>query len=288
MKFPEVSTPVSEKFTDYIHLFFQLNVWLCLLSAVMVVATATALSIPLSDTFPAVVMPPLLFYFLYLEDRRRITTDDRINHPHRSHLIKKYNTGIVITELAALISYEALIAAHIPADVTTIPVSIGMFLLGQTPIAIIVIYDSLKASHVALDSATVALTWVFAIIYPLVITTDHVFHQPTLLVSLGWFLIVFAGVESRNIKDIEGDRKAGKPTIATKLGPKYTSGLVFTFKITGVLIFWEVAADILAPLLVVGHLAALRLFRALTARTTADKRHIDSADTPQSIARCGK
>jgi len=62
---------------------------------------------------------------------------------------------------------------------------------------------------------------------------------------VSWFLIVFAGVESRNISDVAGDDEVDRTTVASILGSTLTKYLVLTLKIFALLIIytWWIAPN---------------------------------------------
>lgn len=248
---------------DLRYLFLKLNVWLCVASVLMVVATALALSISLPSVGVGLALPPLLFYFIYAEDRRNVSSEDRINHPRRTRLVQKYRRGLFVTEAAALIGYELLLLLLIQSSsVAAIPA----FLLGQLPLGILFAYGHLKR-YPTFDSVAVGGTWAFVIVFSVLISTGQAVTADVGAVFAAWFLIVFAGVESRNLQDVEGDEKTDKTTLAGYLGRRNTKTLEAILKATGVFVFWTIAGVVVATIVVV-HMLVLRLFRCLTKRET--------------------
>ncbi|MEA5387387.1 hypothetical protein VB773_15650 [Haloarculaceae archaeon H-GB2-1] len=75
---------------DLAGLFFQLNVWLSLVTIVMVSITAMALHVPPREVGVGLVAPSLLVYFVYVTERRSVPDEDVINHPYRTWLVRKY------------------------------------------------------------------------------------------------------------------------------------------------------------------------------------------------------
>lgn len=248
---------------DLVYLFLKLNVWLCSASILMVVASAVALSIPLSDVGVGGFLPPLLFYVIYVEDRRNVSPEDRVNQPYRTQLVEEYRRGLLATELVALVGYELflfLLSSHSTA-------AVGFVLLGQLPFGVLAVYDHLKR-YPTFDSVAVGATWAFVIVFAVLVSTGHGLSLDVLIVFGAWFIIVFAGVESRNIADMEGDAKADKMTLAARLGTTPTRVLEVLLKTLGTGVFWYVSGAAVAAIVVV-YLVLLRTFRVLAQRIDA-------------------
>jgi 4-hydroxybenzoate polyprenyltransferase len=180
-------------------------------------------------------------------------------------LVEKYRRGLLVTEVLALAGYELLLAVLIwSSSVPPIP----WLLLGQLPLGILFAYGSLKR-YPTFDSIAVGTTWAFVIVFSVLLSTAP---RPITIdvgtVFAAWVLIVFAGVESRNLQDVEGDEKTDKTTLAGHLGARKTRALEATLKTTGVVVFWSVAGAVVAAL-VVAYLLLLRLFRQITRREIA-------------------
>ena len=243
------------------YLFFKLNLWLCLTAVVMVAASAVALSIPLGAVGSGFLLAPLLFYVIYVEDRRSVCDEDRINNPHRTRLVERYHNPLFVTELVAFVAYELLLVAHLAATPNR---AIGYFLLGQLPFVVLAAYGSLKR-YPTFDSLAVGGTWAFMIVFSLLVATPTEPSIDLVAVFVGWFLIGFAGVESRNTLDLDGDTAVDKTTLAGYLGTRTTLRLEFCLKFTAVGIFWYVGG-LWAAGIVFGHLLSLRLLRTITLR----------------------
>lgn len=259
----------------FIYLFLKLNLWLCLASVVMVVATAMALGIPLESVGLGIALAPLLFYFIYVEDRREVSAEDLINDPYRSQVVRRYREKLLITEALALGGYEVLLVFLLSSRSY---LGIEGFLLGQFPLVVLLSYSTLKR-YAVLDSAAVALTWAFVIVFSVLVTTPARSLQ-VVVVFAAWFLIVFAGVESRNIQDAEGDVEADKTTLAARFGARVTRAMEATLKVAGVAIFWYVSGLAVA-LVVVLYLLLLRLFRRVTRTVSAPVTDVDVANPPE-------
>lgn len=242
-------------------LFFKLNLWLCVTALLMVYATAQALGVPLADIGLGLVLPPLLAYYCYVEDRRRILPEDRLNHPSRTHLVEAYDTPLRVSGLLAVALYELLVYILAP----TAPRGLLLYLgLAQVPLVVFAVYPRLK--HVPpLDSFAVATVWGFTILYPVVLAATIPITEPVVAVFLAWLLIVFAGTEARNAEDTPGDTALDRYTLAAALGTRRTTMLEATLKIAGVLIFYLVAGLWVAGIVVL-YLCMLWGFRALTRR----------------------
>lgn len=243
------------------YLFFKLNLWLCLTAVIMVVASAVALSIPLRSVGSGFLLAPLLFYVIYVEDRRSVSEEDRINNPHRTRLVERYHDQLLATEIVAFVGYELLLVVQLAG---TPGRGVGYFLVGQLPFVVLAVYGSLKR-YPTFDSLAVGGTWAFMIVFSLLVSTPIELSTDLLTVFVGWFLITFAGVESRNTLDLDGDTAVDKTTLAGYLGREATLRMERIMKAIGVGIFWYSGGHWAAGI-VVGHLLLLRLFRAITQR----------------------
>jgi len=241
------------------YLFLKLNIWLCMTAVIMVVASAMALSIPLHAVGGGLLLAPLLFYVIYVEDRRTVSDEDQINNPHRTRLVQRYRTELLATEIFALICYELLLVWLVAV---TPGRGVGFLLLGQLPFGVLLLYGSLK-QYPTFDSLAVGGTWAFMIVFSVVVSTTHEVTMDLFAVFGAWFLIVFAGVESRNLQDLDGDTATDKTTLAGHLGRPATTIMVRTLKSTGVIIFWYIAGIWVAGI-VIGYLLLLTLFRRIT------------------------
>lgn len=249
------------KTKNVVQLFLVLNIWLCVTSLLMVVATAISLSVPLSTVGPTAVLPALLFYFIYVEDRRRVSDEDRINQPYRTQLVRRYRRPLLASELIALTGYQLLLIAAIRSQPE---VSTLAFLLGQLPFVVLASYDSIKRFP-SFDSIAVGGTWAFVIVFSVLLPAGLSLSGEAVIVFLTWVLIVFAGVESRNLQDIEGDEQADKTTLAAHLGPAATKSMAVVSKAAGVVIFWNLSGHTVAGIVIM-YLLILRAFRVLTRR----------------------
>jgi hypothetical protein len=250
---------VSGRLDEVLYLFLTLNLWLSLGAGVMVVISALALAVPIEAVGLGVAIPPLLAYVIYVEDRRSVSPEDWANHPTRTELVRRYRHALLGTELLALLTYQLLLVGL----VRTSPGVGGEYvLLGQVPFAVLAAYDRLKRGP-SLDSLAVGGTWSFAIVFTLLVTAAAPPSPAMGLVFLGWFVIVFAGVESRNIDDIDGDSAADRRTLAGTLGPRRMRRVVVGLKAAGVGLFWFLGGVVVAAA-VIGYLALLWGFRRMT------------------------
>jgi 4-hydroxybenzoate polyprenyltransferase len=76
-------------------------------------------------------------------------------------------------------------------------------------------------------------------------------------------LVVFAGVESRNVEDADGDSRLRRETVASLLGPGRARALVVLLKLSAAGVFWLVGGPLSVALLVC-YLGYLRVCRGLT------------------------
>lgn len=254
-------------------LFLKLNVWLCLVSTLMVAITASALSIPLEAVGVGFLLPPLLSYFIYIEERRSVSPEDKVNHPRRTALVRRYRTPLLVTELLALVGYEVLLAMFV---VSRPAVGVAHFALGQLPLVVLAVYDRLKRRPM-FDSLAVGATWAFVVVFASVVAASPGAIRDLGGVFLAWFLITFAGVESRNVPDADGDSRTDRTTLAGALGRRRATALIVLLKSAGVAVFWVVSGTVVA-ISVLGYLALLRLFRTLTRWETARSEVVEPED----------
>lgn len=259
--------------TDLRDIFLKLNLWLCLTSVLMVIVSALVLSIPVSSLGLGLLLPPFLFYFIYVEDRRNVSAEDWTNRPQRTQLVRRYRRGLLLTEIVALAGYELVLLFLVH---TQSSIGIGFFLLGQLPLVVLSVYGSLKR-YPTFDSVAVGSTWAFVIVHAVLISSDRPFSMDVVPVFVAWFLIVFAGVESRNLRDIDGDREVSKTTLAGYLGAKPTKAVEVILKALGVAIFWYISGIVVAGVVVV-YLLLLRSFRTATRRTDSAHSTTTAAD----------
>lgn len=255
---------------DLRFLFLKLNVWLCLASALMVAITARALSIPLGAVGTGFLLPPLLAYFIYVEERRSVSPEDELNHPRRTELVRRYRTPLLATELLALVGYEVLLATLVLSRPT---VGVAYFALGQLPLAVLAVYGRLKRRPM-LDSVAVGATWAFVVVFSTVVAASPGPIQDLGGVFLAWFLITFAGVESRNVPDTEGDSRADRTTLVGVLRRRRAAALIVLLKSAGVAVFWIVSGPAAAAS-ALGYLVLLRLFRTITRWVTVRSEHAE-------------
>lgn len=255
---------------DIRYLFLSLNLWLCLGSVILVVATAMALAVPVRSIGAGLLLPACACLVVYIEDRRRIAPEDRINAPRRSALVETYAGELRLLVLGGFVAYQAIVvwfAASIGAN------QIKYVLAGQLPFLVGVIYPRLKRFPV-LDSAAVAAVWAFVPTYAVLITTGHPVDRSVAVVVAAWMLIVFAGAESRNIQHRIGDVQADKPGIVMFLGERSTAAGIVGLKLAGVLVL--VAATTPGAGAVAGaYLLVLWYFRWVERRTCRGATELD-------------
>ena len=246
---------------DVRYLFLKLNIWLVFSAVFMVMVTALALSLPLEAVGLGFLLPSLLIYFVYVEERRAVGPEDPLNHPHRTTLVRRYKRQLLVTELLALLGYETLLVWLVVQNPTA-----GLWYIagGQLPLVVLGLYNHLKR-HPTFDSLAVGGTWAYVIVFTVVVATGQRLSQALVFPFLAWLLITGAGVESRNIKDRFGDSKANKNTLAGYLGRELGTVFVTALKSVGVLIFY-VTSGLVPATLTVGILGLIRAFRTLTER----------------------
>lgn len=199
--------------------------------------------------------------FVYIGDRLHITEEDRINNPDRTALVEKYYTELVGTAAVSLLLFE--LSVFVPT-VTTESAGAMTVLLAHVPVAVLAGYDRIKAVRIPLDSVSVAFAWAYQIVFVFAVLTPSTITRFEGIVLFGcWFLIVIAGLEMRNVKDIAGDREAGKLTFACLLGAQSTKRLCTVMKATGTIVLAGVSGSMSVLGLVVVHLLLLRFYGTL-------------------------
>lgn len=113
------------------------------------------------------------------------------------------------------------------------------------------------------DSLAVGTTWTFVVVFSTLVSAPAGPVRGVGGVFSAWFLVAFAGVESRNVPDADGDARADRTTLAGALGRRRAAVLIVLLKSAGVAVFWTVSGPVVAAASL-GYLAVLRLFRAVT------------------------
>lgn len=252
---------------------YGLFVSLCLYLPVNCVLILVISSLVVSDSpFAArlgFVTLPFLMTFIYTFDRVSISEEDRINNPYRTALVEKYRREILALGAVSLLLFELSLVIPLAQYGA---VGAAYVALGHLPIAILYAYDRVKSLPLPLDSITVGFTWSFAVVYVFAfIAPGSLSGAEGLTLLVGWFLIVFAGVEARNTEDIEGDREAGKITLAVLFGKTRATWLARGLKATGGAVLAVVAGNPLVLSLVAVHVLSLSLYRIH--ETECRKRH---------------
>lgn len=244
---------------DAIALFFTLNLWLVVASVLMVAVTAISLGIPVRTMPRELFLPGFAVYFVYVRDRRSLDPEDRLNHPRRTRLVETYDNPLYATELLALVAYELVLLSSVPLWTVE-----GLVVLGvaHLPFVVLWAYSSLKG-HPLFDSLAVAVAWASLVVTTVLVTAPEVSLLGVGATFLGWVLVVFAGVESRNVNDIDGDRRLQRDTVASLLGRRRATVLVVCLKLCGVGLFWLVGGPVSVAVLVI-YLGFLRVCRTLS------------------------
>lgn len=263
---PDIQRGLREAGADAIALFFALNLWLVVASVLMVGTTAVSLGVPVRAVFRELFLPGFAIYFVYVRDRRAIAPEDRLNHPRRTRLVEMYDKPLQVTELLAVVAYEVVLFAAVPLGTTRGVVMLGV---AHLPFAVLWAYSSLKG-HPLLDSLAVALAWGSLVVTSVLVTGATVSPLAVGAVLLGWVVIVFGGVESRNVDDADGDQRLQRDTVASLLGRRRASALVVCLKLCGVGVFWLVGG-VESVVLLVLYLGLLRLCRTLSRPMSAGR-----------------
>ncbi|MEA5408860.1 hypothetical protein VB773_15655 [Haloarculaceae archaeon H-GB2-1] len=143
--------------------------------------------------------------------------------------------------------------------------------LAHLPLVVLYFYANLKGNP-GLDSLAVAVAWAYLVVFFVVVPTGIPISIEVVTVFLAWLLIVFAGVEARNVEDVQGDGRMGNETLAGWLGPTGTLALELALKLAGVAIFWGLGGSRVA-LLAVFYMLLVRGSRSLTERKRYTQRN---------------
>ncbi|QKY19545.1 hypothetical protein B4589_003820 [Halolamina sp. CBA1230] len=247
-------------FWDALRLFLTLSIWLAVASVLMVAVTAIALGVSLEALGWGLYLPAFVVYAVYVRDRRAVSDDDWLNHPTRSRLVTRYDGPLRATELVAVVAYEGLLVASLPLHR---PDGLVALAVAHLPFVVLVVYLQLKTVPV-LDSLTVAVTWSSLIVATVVAVGDVALSASVGVAFLAWTLVVFAGVESRNVADVTGDEQVDHGTLASRLGATRTRLFAVGAKASGAGFFWVVGGPGVVVLLGC-YFAYLSGFRWLTA-----------------------
>lgn len=256
---PDAQRGLRGAAVDAVALFFVLNLWLVVASVLMVGATAISLGIPIRAVLRELFLPGFAIYFAYVRDRRVIAPEDRLNHPRRTQLVEAYDRPLHATELLALVAYEGVLLSAVPLGTVE---GLVMVVVAHLPFAVLWAYSSLKG-HPLLDSLAVAVAWGALVVTSVLVTESGVSPLAVGTVFLGWVVVVFAGVESRNVDDAAGDQRLQRDTVASLLGRRRANALVVCLKLCGVGVFWLVGGAVSVVLLVL-YLGLLRVCRTLS------------------------
>ncbi|SNZ15014.1 4-hydroxybenzoate polyprenyltransferase [Natronoarchaeum philippinense] len=246
---------------DCYNLFVSCSLYLVVNSALILAISAIALGEPPTAAGVGFVTMGALTAFVYIVDRLLITDEDRINNPDRTALVEAYERELLGAAAAALLLFElSLFVAAPPVDAARL----ATVLLGHVPLAVLALYDEIKTVSVPLDSCAVAFAWAYQIVFIFGrIASYPLGRREGAVLFCCWFLIVFAGLEMRNAKDIEGDREAGKQTLACLVGKRSTKRLGITLKALGALVLAAVSGSLLVVALLLAHLASLQFYGTL-------------------------
>lgn len=261
----------SSQLRDLYNLFVSCSLYLVINTAIILSISAIVLGYEPFVAGIGFLTLGSLTAFVYITDRLRITDEDRINNPDRTALVERYETELQLTAAVSFVLFEGslLMAVSSTAGLVTV-------VLGHVPLVVLAVYDRIKSTTIPLDSLAVAFAWAYEIVFILVFLSPATVDPSTGGLLFGcWFLIVFAGLETRNIKDIEGDREADKPTFACLFGAELTRRLGVLLKMTGALVLTVISGSLAVITLLVIHLASLRFYGLLETEFRSQSRAVD-------------
>ncbi|MCU4742499.1 UbiA family prenyltransferase [Halobacteria archaeon AArc-m2/3/4] len=248
---------------DLFGLFVSCSLYLVVNSVLILVISALFVGGKPFDAGVGILTLCSLTAFVYITDRLLVTDEDRINNPDRTALVEEYDTELLAVAVLLFVLFELSI---LTTAVTPDAFGLLTLALGHVPLAVLAVYDKIKTATIPLDSLAVAFAWAYQIVYIFVFIAATPLDVFDSVVLFGcWFLIVFAGLEMRNVGDIEGDREAGKVTFACVLGARVTKRLGIALKTIGALVLTSVSGSLLVFGLLLVHLLSLRFYRTLEA-----------------------
>lgn len=251
----------KQSLREWYDLFVSCSLYLTTSSVSMLVIAGLVLTgEPLAAGIGFVTGPSLMLS-IYIADRIDVTDEDRINNPGRTELVQKYYTELLAMTLVSMALFEVTLAHNL---YTPTAGGVGRLVLGHVPLFVLYLYDDLKTVRFPLDSLTVAFTWGYMLVFIFVSMTP-VTVSPTdgAVLFASWVLIVFAGLEARNIDDIEGDRASDKITLAVLYGPQTTRTVEIVLKTVGGGLLVVYSQQLLVFALVIVHLLSLRVYGTL-------------------------
>lgn len=247
--------------SDLSDLFVSCSLYLNFNSVLILTISAVYLGGGYFAAREGIVTATALMTLIYVVDRLDVTEEDEINNPGRTALVRKYYTELVALAALTFGLFElSLIVTVFSPDLS----GIGALALAHVPLAVLALYDEIKTVRLPLDSLAVAFTWGYMLVF------IYVFVSPLSVgvtdgvgLFCGWFLIVFAGLEARNAKDVEGDREAGKVTLASQFGCRRTKQAEVALKSLGALILVALSTSFVVLCLLACHLGSLWFFATL-------------------------
>jgi 4-hydroxybenzoate polyprenyltransferase len=246
---------------DFYNLFVSCSLYLVVNSVLILAISGVALGAGATGAGVGFLTMGSLTAFVYIVDRLLVTDEDRINSPDRTALVEKYRPELLGAAAVSMFLFELSLfvaAASTGAD------GLSTTLLGHVPLAVLAVYDEIKAVRIPLDSLAVAFAWAYQIVFIFDRIASHaVSPAEGAVLFCCWFLIVFAGLEMRNARDIEGDRKAGKLTLACLVGKRSTRRLGVALKTLGALVLAAVSGSLVVAALLFAHLTSLQFYGTL-------------------------
>jgi len=246
---------------DCYNLFVSCSLYLVVNSALILAISGVALGADATGAGVGFLTMGSLTASVYIVDRLLVTDEDRINNPDRTALIEAYRPALLTAAAVSMFLFElSLFVAAPPIDAA----GLSTVLLGHVPLAVLAVYDEIKTVSVPLDSLAVAFAWAYQIVFIFDrIASPAIAPVEGAVLFCCWFLIVFAGLEMRNAKDIEGDREAGKLTLACLVGERATRRLGVALKTLGALVLAAVSGSLVVAVLLFAHLTSLQFYGTL-------------------------
>jgi 4-hydroxybenzoate polyprenyltransferase len=172
----------------------------------------------------------LCIFSIYSLNKLSDIKEDLINNPERVGFIKKYKIIIIFAVIA---SFAASILISFLQNPFSIIIMLFPFIMG--------IFYSIKVSNIRLKDIvgiknfTVAVSWaVIGTFVPLAVYfSDHILM---VLVFYFFFIRVFLGSITSDVRDIEGDMASGVRTIPVVFGRKKTK--IFLLLLNSTLLPW--------------------------------------------------
>jgi 4-hydroxybenzoate polyprenyltransferase len=161
---------------------------------------------------------------VYFGDRLFVDSEDKNNEKKalRNQLLQKFHTPLSVSVLLSFLLFQGIIFFFL---------SIPQALLLQFPFFVFVLYPKLKKYNY-LDTLSIAMAWSIELIGIALFFGNRTPTNLTLSIAfIAMFCMKIAETEIGNIRDVEGDLKAGNNTFPSIYGVEKTTYLILSLLI---------------------------------------------------------